>query len=105
MYEQEVTFDNCRYINKLKFDFKIFIEDKSFLLEYNGKQHYMIVNFSNDYELSKEKFKLNKKRDKIKKQFCSDNNIPLYIISYKQYRNLKNTLNLIIENFKVSTTY
>jgi len=41
-YETQVSFEDCKNILPLKFDFKIYNKDKTkfILLEYNGKQHY-----------------------------------------------------------------
>ena len=84
-YETQVSFEDCKNINILKFDFKIYLKDASFiLLEYNGIQHY-----KNSFGDQKN-FKLQQKRDQIKKEYCKKNKINLEIISYKD--NIKQRL-------------
>ena len=77
-FEYQKTFNTCRLeTNNLeKFDFYI---DNRFLLEYDGAQHYTYHNKGwND----KDKFENLQMRDKIKNQWCKDNNIPLKRIPY-----------------------
>ena len=78
-YETQKTFDSCRS-NKnylLKFDFYI---DNKYLIEYNGAQHYEQIDFLNSKETQE--------RDKIKIQWCKDNNIPIIIIPYTHYNDI-----------------
>lgn len=46
-YEPQYVFDDCKYINKLRFDFGVLNQDGKllFLIEYQGRQHYKSVNF------------------------------------------------------------
>lgn len=70
------TFDGCRYKLPLRFD--IYIQNIG-CIEYNGIQHYE----PNEYFGIKE-FKDTQLRDKIKIDYCRNNNIPLYIIRYDE---------------------
>lgn len=79
-FKQEYSFENL-YLNQgwpLRFDFAIFENDKIVaLIECQGEQHY-----------SKSKFFLDDsifKRDKLKKEFCLNNKIPLIEIPYYDY--------------------
>ena len=78
-YEKEVKFDDCRYKSKLRFDFKIFLsDDKWFLLEADGEQHFIKRNgfsFCNSE---------NSKRDDIKNKFCQEKNIILLRIRFDE---------------------
>lgn len=69
------------------FDFAILNKNGSiaYLIEYQGEQHYMEQprGFFNQQNLDDIKI-----RDKEKKQYCEDNNIPLIYINYKQYKTL-----------------
>ena len=76
MYKPQYIFDNCRFINKLPFDF--YLPDYGICIEYNGEQHYKVVENWGGFD----NFLIRQKRDKIKKEYCSLNSIPLVIISY-----------------------
>lgn len=75
-YEQQKTFDGCR--NKLPLPFDFYLTDYNIAIEYNGKQHYEPV----DYFGGEEAFKNVVLRDKIKENYCSENNIHLIKIAY-----------------------
>jgi len=75
-FKIEQTFDNCKFINKLRFDF--FIPSLNICIEYNGLQHYKAVPFFGGEKY----FSKILKRDNIKKEFCKNNNIKLVIIKY-----------------------
>ena len=63
-------------------------------IEYDGKQHYMNVDFQGnctDEELS-EKLKINKKRDKIKDKYCKKNGIKLLRIPYYDFDKIEDIL-------------
>ena len=65
----------------LRFDFAVFKNQSLYcLIEYNGKQHYEPI----EYFGGEESFKKQQKNDNLKKEYCQKNNIPLYIINYKQ---------------------
>lgn len=76
-YEKQKTFNGCINKRRLRFDF--FLTEKNICIEYNGAQHYHPVkNFG-----GQERYEQQIKNDKIKEKYCSDNNITLIIISYK----------------------
>lgn len=79
-YKKEYMFDDCKYINKLKFDFVIFDKENNItqIIETDGKQHYE----ANDYFGGEEQFKIVQLRDKIKNEYCKTNNIPLLRLPY-----------------------
>ena len=88
-YKAHVKFDNCRYKNKLEFDFQIFLEDNSFVLvEFNGSLHYKTWD---DSEGAKQHLKEQQTRDRIKQKFCKDNNIDLIIIETLEEDKFKKT--------------
>ena len=75
-YMYQKKFDNCKYKTSLPFDF--YIPEKKLCIEYDGIQHFMIIeNWG-----GKEEFKLRKRKDKIKTKFCRENNIKLERIRY-----------------------
>jgi hypothetical protein len=50
------------------------------LIEYNGIQHYEIIEFFG----GEDGFRKSQQRDTIKMKYCKDNNIPLLIIPYTE---------------------
>lgn len=97
----QYTFDDCTHINKLKFDFALFDENKNLLclIEYDGLQHEMPIDFFG----GDEGFELTKIRDSIKNKYCQESNIPLYRINYtysvqdikEEIKNILNTHKLL----------
>lgn len=73
---------------RLRFDFGILDSNNNllYLIEYDGIQHFEIKCFGND----KNDFDILKKYDKIKEEYCKNNNIPLIRIPYTKL----GTLNL-----------
>ncbi|MFW6130748.1 MAG: hypothetical protein ACOC56_06130 [Atribacterota bacterium] len=96
-YEKNYTFDDCRHHYALQFDFAIFEKDKYgrlfedtllYLIEYNGIQHYKAI----DYFGGEERLKHQKEHDKVKKEYCEDNGIPLLVIKYTEKKNIEEML-------------
>lgn len=89
-FKREFKFNDLYITNEkylLRFDFGITdsIGNLEYLIEYQGKQHYEPF----DYFGGEEYFKKIKHYDNIKLQYCKNNNIPLIIIPYWHYKNLK----------------
>ena len=97
----QYVFKNCKNKSYLKFDFAIFDEfdNITLLIEYQGIQHYEPV----DIFGGEEYFKIFKKRDNIKRQYCKEHNIRLLEIPYWEYDNIENILNNIFEELKNKT--
>lgn len=79
IFKSQVTFEdlrNPRTNRKLRFDFGVYDKENilKVLIEFNGRQHY----FPDDLFYSEEGIK----RDKLKLDYCKNNNIPLIIIKY-----------------------
>ena len=81
-FTKEKTFETCKNIRLLKFDF--YLNDYNILIEYNGIQHYKTGSGWNN----KEKQINTMENDKIKKEWCKLNDIPLIIIPYTDYKKL-----------------
>ena len=78
-YIPQYSFDDCKNKYKLKFDFAIIRNDKVFyLIEYDGKQHYTPIDFYGGVD----SFYRILERDKIKNDYCKNNNIPLLRLKY-----------------------
>lgn len=84
-YIQQYRIQGCKYKRVLPFDF--YLPKYDLLIEFDGWQHYHIM--SNE---SIEQFKIRKKRDSIKDDFCKFNRIDLLRISYLDKDNIENIL-------------
>lgn len=102
-YEHEFTFEDCVYINKLRFDFAVFNNDNtlSCLIEYDGEQYFKPVGLFG----SEEGFKETRLRDQIKDEYCKKNNIKLIRIPYWEFKQinmiLKIELSRSLENVSI----
>lgn len=91
-FEPQKRFDTCRYKKTLPFDFYI---NDSFLVEYDGEQHFM----PNDYFGGDEGFKLRQLRDNIKTKWAKDNGIPLVRIPYTEFDNIEQIIKDSVERY------
>lgn len=90
-YVSQKTFENCSYKNLLRFDF--YIPSKNICIEYQGKQHYLPIDFAGKGEdWAKELFKENQEKDKIKRNFCKASKIRLLEIPYWNFDNIEEIL-------------
>jgi len=83
-------FDDCKGIKrKLPFDFATFNNNNlKCLIEYNGIQHYKAVEiFGGQKQLEKQQY-----YDKIKFDYCKNNNIKLIVIPYWEFKNIESIL-------------
>lgn len=83
-YIQEKRFDDCRDNKTLPFDF--YLPDYNAVIEYQGKQHYESI----DYFGGNDNLKYTQYHDKIKSDYCKQNNIRLLCIRYDE--NIKEAL-------------
>lgn len=90
--------DKC--INRLRFDFAIFKDNKIlFLIEYDGKQHFSVDSqFEKDKKKAKEKFEETKRRDELKNRYCKVKGIKLLRISYRDYDNIESIIDTFLTN-------
>lgn len=85
-YIPQYKFPDCVFKKPLPFDF--YLPDHNICIEFNGRQHYKPVKqFGGDEEFQKTKL-----RDKIKIDYCGNNNIRLIIFKYDE------PINLILNN-------
>lgn len=93
-FEGQKTFEDCKNIRKLPFDF--YLPQYNLLIEYDGEYHYQIIkNFDKGDE---NKLELRKKKDEIKNKFCKDNNIKLLRIPYWEINNIEKLLEINLKN-------
>lgn len=86
-YEFQKKFDSCRDKYPLSFDF--YLPEYNTCIEYQGGQHYFPVEKFG----GQEQFEQQVKRDKIKFDFCQQNNIRLLCIKYDE------DINEVLTNF------
>ena len=90
-YEVQKLFKECSYKRMLPFDF--YLPDHNICIEYDGQQHYDIIDFSGkNQKRAEEQFKQTQKKDNIKTQYCLDHNIKLIRIPYWDFKNIENIL-------------
>jgi hypothetical protein len=89
-YITEKIFEDCKDIGFLKFDF--YLPKINTCIEFDGIQHFKSLNFFG----GEEKLKETQKRDKIKNQYCIENNIDLIRIPYYKFDNIKDILSNIV---------
>lgn len=92
-FAPQKTFKGCRYKNLLRFDF--FLPDFNLLIEAQGKQHFEPIDFFG----GQKGFESNKKRDKIKSNWCKTSIYSLEYINYDDEVIPK--LKQILENHKI----
>lgn len=82
-YIPEKTFDDCKNIHKLRFDF--YLIDFNYVIEYQGKQHYEPVSlFGGDKEYEQRVF-----NDSIKRKYCKE-----MVLIYLRYHTILKTMKL-----------
>lgn len=83
VYEMQKKFQDCKVKKPLPFDF--YLPKYNCCIEVDGQQHYQIVNFNKINEKEQiNNLKQRQEYDKIKTQYCQDNNIKLIRIKYNQ---------------------
>ena len=93
-YIPQYKFESCKNINLLPFDF--YLPEYNICIEFNGIQHYKPIEFFGGTN----SFNTQLDRDKIKKEYCYNNDIPLIIIKYNE--NINEILN---EKLLLPTNY
>ena len=75
-YNRQMTFDGCKYKNKLRFDF--YLPSLNTCVEFDGIQHFKPIRYFG----GKVAFELQRIKDEIKTKYCKDNNINLIRFNY-----------------------
>ena len=95
IFERECSFQDLAWKRPLRFDFKIILQNKFILIEYQGSQHY---DTSNNW-YSEEGVA----RDVLKKEYCRSNKIELYeIFSHKKEEIIQELKNILERNDDLS---
>lgn len=85
IYDFQKTFDNCRDIKLLPFDF--YLPNFNVIIEYDHKQHFEPIKYFGGQKT----FEYTQKHDKIKDEYCKNNGISLLRIPY--FKNVEEELN------------
>ena len=88
----QYTFDACRDKNPLPFDF--YLPDDNVCIEYDGAQHFRVV----DHFGGEEGLLIRQKHDNIKTKFCNDNEIKLIRIRYNLVNTVADISNILLNN-------
>lgn len=96
-FKQEYTFKDLKtkVNNCLRFDFAVFDSNGnlSFLLELDGIQHYKLCNYAKTQDILDK----NKSHDKMKDDYCKNNNIKLFRIPYWKFNDINNEIEKILK--------
>ena len=95
-YEMEKTFDGLISSKGVNLRFDFFLPNHDTIIEYDGRQHFKPVKyFGGEIGLLK-----TQERDKIKNEWCKNNNIKIIKISYKSYESIQNIIKDILNGSK-----
>lgn len=102
-YSKQYRYKDCKDKRPLPFDF--YLPDYNACIEFQGEQHYkkgikFFTSRNKDLKKAEEKFKLQKKHDRIKKKYCKNNNINFLEIKYNE--NVEEKLQECINNLNSS---
>ncbi len=94
-YIYESKHKDLFYKSYLRFDFEFIYKEKIYVVEIDGIQH----NHPISYFGGRESFLEQKKRDKIKDEYCENTNRILLRISYQEisYEKIKNKINNVLK--------
>lgn len=89
-YQRQYSFKNCKYEKVLRFDFATFDENKKikYLIEYDGRQHFEPI----EYFGGSKEFIKQQAKDRIKNNYCKQNDIELIRIPYTEFDNIEEIL-------------
>lgn len=90
-YIRQHSFETCRYINRLSFDF--YLPELNTCIEFDGIQHFKPISEFG----GKKEFKIIQERDKCKDDWCGENQVNLIRIRYDQIDKVRTILNEKLE--------
>lgn len=92
LFIKQYKIKDCKNIKSLPFDF--YLPQYNILIEFDGKQHYKIVDFFDGLiGLMNRMYK-----DNIKTQYCKNNNIQLIRIPYWEFNDIERILEGVLNN-------
>ena len=95
LYEYNTSY-KVKNIKLLKWDFIVNYKDEKRMIEFNGRQHYQPIQYGNQtLEEANNNFIRQKENDRIKSDFCKENDIKLLWIPYWEF----NTIDKLLDDF------
>ena len=86
LFKEQKKYSDLKDINPLSYDFYLPIQN--ILIEYNGIQHYKIINHFGGYKI----FLIQKHHDWLKRKYAKKNDIKLLTIPYWEFNNIDKIL-------------
>jgi hypothetical protein len=96
-FETQKTFPGLIYKKAMRFDF--YLPYYNIVIEYDGVQHFEPISWLHQNE--KYNFNYQVIKDKIKDEYCRENQIPLLRIPYIEHNNIKDILVEFLTNLKI----
>lgn len=85
---EQYSFKDCRYKYPLRFD--AYIREINTVFEYQGEYHYFPIDYAGKgKEWAKSNMEIAQERDRIKRKYCKDKNIPLVEVPYWECDNME----------------
>lgn len=97
-FQREYSFNDLKYIDKLRFDFAIFDNNDNLLhlVEYDGDQHFITHNSGWNNQENLKKIQI---RDTLKNEYCKEKGIKLIRIRYDEKITFEKIMGMeVIEN-------
>lgn len=82
-FEREKSFEWLRFENKMFLDF--YLPEYKIVIECQGEQHFVPVNWRVDKESRQQKFLLTKERDRRKKELCEEMGLKVFYFFHNNY--------------------
>lgn len=93
-YQAEYTV----FIGDTYYRYDFYLQQYNLFIEYDGQQHYDLVRYYGDNDEENEKmFKKVQEHDKIKNNYCKENNINLLRIPYWETKNIETIINSCLQ--------
>lgn len=96
-FEDQKTFENCKYKKKGNLEFDFYLSDFNMCIEYDGEQHFKEGRFF----ATNKNLKEIKIRDQIKNDYCFQNGIRLLRIPYWDFNNIEKILEKNLLEIKI----
>ena len=93
-YNEQFKFVDCSYKKQLPFDFYLPILNTC--IEYDGEGHYKPFRYNKDKRKNQERLEITQFRDRIKNDYCKQNNIKLIRIPYTKFNDIEQILKSVL---------
>lgn len=97
IFEEEKTFQNCIGVTGIKLPFDFYIPIFNLIIEFDGSQHFK-PKFGED--INGIEFQRTQRNDKIKNDYCKNNNINILRISYLETKKIDEILEKTFNDYR-----